>query len=173
VSAELCTTTVHVEDHLARLQAWFQDMGPAVPYKEVFDVVVCLEDTLTTLLCTFLAAPQLCQALMNDSGHRFTSTLAFLHDVLLMDVVYNKIKAPDYSHLKERVDAASMACVGLSCHLLLEGLLKSKVNTGPSTSKAATTDVQQLGDALLSTVGEMQAWYPIRISSGYDSLSAC
>lgn len=157
--AELCTATVHVEDHFTQLKSWIQQIGPSVPFEEVNDVVVCLEDTLTTLLCTFLVAPQLTSAVMRDPGHMFTSTIAHLHDVLLIDVIAKKIRTPVYGRqMQPRVDAVSSACATMSCHLLLEGLLRQEDEAGPSTSKAAVVYSKHQADALLSALGEMQAW---------------
>lgn len=153
---------LHVEDHLAQLHAWAQQVDASASPQKMNDIMTCLEDTVGTLLSLFLATPRLCGSVMRESDHAFTSTLAHLHDVFLRGTLQGKTGAlPSAATLRDRVAAISVVCAKLTCLLLSELLMAGPPVAGPSTSKSANVGTKNDGEALLAALVDMQVCLPL------------
>jgi hypothetical protein len=157
--AEIGNSLLHVQDHLSQVHAWAQELEHSTSLQKFGDIVACLEDTVATLLSLFLAAPVLCGAVMRESDHALTTSLAHLHDVLLSGTLQRKLAAHDghAAVLRDRVAAISVVCAKLSCLLLSELLQPAVPVAGPSTSKPCSSGTSAHdGAPLLAALVDMQ-----------------
>ena len=148
---------LHVEDHLAQLHAWAQQLDASASPQKMDDIISCLEDTVATLLSLFIATPRLCGAVMSESDHAVTTTIAHLHDVFLMGTLQNKLGAlPTATVARDRIAAVSVVCARLSCLLLAELLKAPPDVAGPSTSKTASASTKDDGETFMAALVDMQ-----------------